>query len=233
MQVLLISRHRSLSKLALQKILEIRPVQLTVSMSKNIPQSESICYRLTFKSSSYSQDLIGYLQCSNSCLSGRQQVEQIVEIFLLPLVLSPEDPNFRPIVVECLSKLKSQIEVIQVLTGISLFNNLPALDVATSSPPLELPNHQVLTQQHQSSIAAEPEPQASPLIDLEAVIADFRKQLAAGIDPLTITQSLSKIQPEVEELWTEEMWLQYDDFYDEVSQLEYEQNFNPKTSTKA
>ena len=86
-------------------------------------KSETIFYRLNFKSSSYSQDLIEYLQQQSYCLNGRQKVEQIVETFLLPLVVSPEDPNFKAIVVESLSKLKSQIEIIQVLTGISLLDN--------------------------------------------------------------------------------------------------------------
>ena len=83
---------------------------------------ETIFYRLNFKSSLYSQNLIEYLQEQRHCLNGRQKVEQIVETFLLPLVVSPEDPNFKAIVVESLSKLKSQIEIIQVLTGISLFD---------------------------------------------------------------------------------------------------------------
>ena len=86
-------------------------------------KSETIFYRLNFKSSSYSQDLIEYLQQQSYCLNGRQKVEQIVETFLLPLVLSPEDPNFKAIVVESLSRLKSQIEIIQVMTGVNLFDN--------------------------------------------------------------------------------------------------------------
>ena len=60
---------------------------------------ETIFYRLNFKSSLYSQDLIEYLQEQRHCLNGRQKVEQIVETFLLPLVVSPEDPNFKAIVV--------------------------------------------------------------------------------------------------------------------------------------
>lgn len=102
---------------------------------------ETIFYRLNFKSSSYSQDLIKYLQEQKYGLSGRQKVEQIVETFLLPLAVAPEDPSFKEIVVESLSRLKSQIEIIQVLTGISLLENCqskcfqPPNSVTYSSPP--------------------------------------------------------------------------------------------------
>jgi len=76
-------------------------------------KSETIFYRLNFKSSSYSQALIEYLQEQRHCLSGRQKVEQIVETFLLPLVVSPEDPNFKAIVVESLIGLTQKKNLIR------------------------------------------------------------------------------------------------------------------------
>ncbi|MFM2314217.1 hypothetical protein C7B62_20440 [Pleurocapsa sp. CCALA 161] len=197
-------------------------------------KSETIFYRLNFKSSSYSQALIEYLQEQRHCLSGRQKVEQIVETFLLPLVVSPEDPNFKAIVVESLSKLKSQIDIIQVLTGISLFNNY-------QSGCLQLPNSTAQTstlkasqftnveqQQDEPQINTKLE-ELTPFQELEATIDSFKQQLKEGIDPLVISQKLAQIQPEEEESWSEQMWQTYDSFYEEVSQLEYQATFSPET----
>lgn len=189
---------------------------------------ETIFYRLNFKSSTYSQDLIEYLQQQSYCLNGRQKVEQIVETFLLPLVLSPKDPNFRAIVVESLSKLKSQIEIIQVLTGISLFDNYQSGSFQLSSPT----TYTSIVQKHQdeSQTDTESEVTVTPFQELEATIEDFKQQLKKGIDPLVISQNLTQIQPEEEESWTEQMWQMYDSFYEEVSQLEYQATFSSETS---
>ncbi len=190
-------------------------------------KSETIFYRLNFKSSSYSQDLIEYLQQQNYCLNGRQKVEQIVETFLLPLVISPKDPNFKAIVVESLSKLKSQIEIIQVLTGISLPDNCqsrylqPPNSVAYSIP--EVFQSTATEQQQDKSQTGN----STPLQELEATIDRFKQQLSENIDPLVISQALTQIQPEDEESWTEQMWQIYDSFYEEVSQLEYQATFSP------
>lgn len=194
-------------------------------------KSETIFYRLNFKSSSYSQDLIEYLQQQNYCLNGRQKVEQIVETFLLPLVVSPEDPNFKAIVVESLSKLKSQIEIIQVLTGISLLDNCqfgylqPPNSVAYPIPEVF---QSTATEQQQDEFHTDKELELTPLQELEATIDRFKQQLSENIDPLVISQALTQIQPEDEESWTEEMWQLYDSFYEEVSQLEYQATFSPK-----
>lgn len=197
-------------------------------------KSETIFYRLNFKSSSYSQDLIQYLHQQNYCLNGRQKVEQIVETFLLPLVLSPEDPNFKAIVVESLSRLKSQIEIIQVMTGINLIDS-------DRSECLQLPNSTVYLPASTVPRPVEAEQQKdeshidkglelTPLQELETTIDRFKQQLLEDIDPLVISQALTKIQPEEEESWTEEMWQIYDSFYEEVSQLEYQATFSPETS---
>ena len=199
-------------------------------------KSETIFYRLNFKSSTYSQDLIEYLQQQSHCLNGRQKVEQIVETFLLPLVVSPEDPNFKAIVVESLSKLKSQIEIIQVLTGISLFDYCqsgcpqPPHSVAYPIPKV-FQSSVTEQQQDKSQINIEPvitvKPELNPLLELEATINNFKQQLTEGIEPLVISQNLTQIQPESEESWTEQMWQMYDSFYEEVSQLEYQATFSP------
>lgn len=192
---------------------------------------ETIFYRLNFKSSLYSQDLIEHLQQQSHCLNGRQKVEQIVETFLLPLVVSPEDPDFRAIVVESLSKLKSQIEIIQVLTGISLYDNCQLV-------PLQLPNDGytstskpsqfIIAEQHQdkSQIDTEPKVTATSFQELEATIDNFKQQLKENVDPLVISQNLTQIQPDKEESWTEQMWQIYDSFYEEISQLEYQATFS-------
>ena len=187
-------------------------------------KSETICYRLSFQSSLYSQHIIEYLQKNKYCLSGRQQVEQIVETFLLPLVLSPEDPNFKAIVVESLSKLKSQMEIIQVMTGVSLFDNC-------QSASLQLPNSTPYTsiiQQHKDEFQIDNKlKDLTPFQELEITIDRFKQQLLDNIDPLVISQNLTQIQPEEEESWSEEMWQMYDRFYEEVSQLEYQATFSP------
>lgn len=202
-------------------------------------KSETIFYRLNFKSSIYSQDLIEYLQQQSHCLNGRQKVEQIVETFLLPLVLSPEDPNFKAIVVESLSKLKSQIEIIQVLTGVSLFDDCQSGSLQLSNSIAHTSTSKasqltVVEQQDKSQTNIEPvitvEPELNPLQELEATIASFEQQLIEGVEPLVISQNLAQIQPDNEESWTEQMWQIYDSFYEEVSQLEYQATFSPETS---
>ena len=196
---------------------------------------ETIFYRLNFKSSSYSQALIEYLQEQRHCLSGRQKVEQIVETFLLPLVVSPEDPNFQEIVVESLSKLKSQIEIIQILTGVILFENCQSGSLRLSNPTAQISTSKtsqstiVEQQQGKSQIDYELK-NLTPFQELEVTINNFKQQLTEGVDPLIISQNLSQIQPEDEESWTEQMWQIYDSFYEEVSQLEYQATFSPETS---
>jgi hypothetical protein len=201
---------------------------------------ETIFYRLNFKSSSYSQDLIKYLQEQKYGLSGRQKVEQIVETFLLPLAVPPEDPSFKEIVVESLSRLKSQIEIIQVLTGISLLENCqsgclqPPNSVTYSSPPQIASKSRVMEQQQDVSqidiqAARSTTPESNPFQQLEAAIDSFKRQLRDGAEPLAISQNLTRIQPEEEETWTEQMWQIYDCFYEEVSQLEYQSTFSFET----
>jgi hypothetical protein len=201
---------------------------------------ETIFYRLNFKSSSYSQDLIKYLQEQKYGLSGRQKVEQIVETFLLPLAVAPEDPSFKEIVVESLSRLKSQIEIIQVLTGISLLENCqskclqPPNSVTYSSPPQMTSQSTVMEQQEDlSPIDIQPvrstTSELNPFQELEAAIDSFKRQLRDGAEPLAISQNLTQIQPEEEETWTEQMWQIYDCFYEEVSQLEYQSTFSFET----
>ena len=186
-------------------------------------KSSTIRYRLGFKHSRYGKSLIEYLQRGSSCLDGRQQVEQIIEAFLLPLVLSPEDPNFKAVAVESLSRLKSQIEIIQSMTGISL---------ASSYQPASIPaptQFQSVVSERPLEVQANTESELSPLEELEATIDRFKQQLLDNIDPLVISQALTQIQPEEEESWTEEMWQIYDSFYEEVSQLEYQATFSPET----
>ena len=196
-------------------------------------KSETIFYRLNFKSSSYSQDLIQYLQQQNYCLNGRQKVEQIVETFLLPLVLSPEDPNFKAIVVESLSRLKSQIEIIQVMTGVNLFDNdrpeCFQLPNTTAHIFTSKVSQSTIAEQQQNKSHTDTKLELTPLQELEATIDRFKQQLTEGIDPLVISQNLTQIQPEEEESWTEQMWQIYDSFYEEVSQLEYQATFSPET----
>ena len=187
-------------------------------------KSNTICYRLSSQSSLYSQHIIEYLQKSKYCLSGRQQVEQIVETFLLPLVLSPEDPNFKAIVVESLSKLKSQMEIIQVMTGISLVDNCQSASLQLSTPT---PYTSIVQQYQDESQIDNKLKDLSPFQELEATIDNFKQQLTEGTEPLVISQSLAQIQPEEEESWTEQMWQMYDSFYEEVSQLEYQATFSP------
>ena len=155
-------------------------------------------------------------------------MEQIVETFLLPLVLSPEDPNFKAIVVESLSKLKSQMEIIQVMTGVSLFDNC-------QSASLQLPNstpHTSIIQQHKDEFQIDNKlKDLTPFQELEATIDNFKQHLAEDVDSLVISQNLTQIQPEEEESWSEEMWQIYDSFYEEVSQLEYQATFSPESGT--
>ena len=130
-------------------------------------------------------------------------MEQIVETFLLPLVLSPEDPNFKAIVVESLSKLKSQMEIIQVMTGVSLFDNcqFASLQLPNSTP------HISIIQQHQDEFQTDNKlKDLTPFQELETTIDCFKQQLLDNIDPLVISQNLTQIQPEEEESWSEEMW---------------------------
>ena len=199
-------------------------------------KSETIFYRLNFKSSIYSQDLIEYLQQQSHCLNGRQKVEQIVETFLLPLVISSEDPNFKAIVVESLSKLKSQIEIIQILTGVSLFDDCQSRSLQPSNSIAHTSTSKtsqltVVEQQDKSQINIEPvitvKPELNPLQELEATIASYKQQLTEGVEPLVVSQNLTQIQPDDEESWTEQMWQMYDSFYEEVSQLEYQATFSP------
>ncbi|MBE9048074.1 hypothetical protein IQ255_27390 [Pleurocapsales cyanobacterium LEGE 10410] len=173
-------------------------------------KSETIFYRLNFKSSIYSQNLIEYLQQQSHCLNGRQKVEQIVETFLLPLVISPEDPNFKAIVVESLSKLKSQIEIIQILTGVSLVDrsqsgSLQLSDSIAHTSTSKTSQLTVVEQQDKTPIEEEVK-DLTPFQELEATIDNFKQQLTEGVEPLVISQNLTQIQPEEEESWTENMW---------------------------
>ena len=192
-------------------------------MTDTSEKSSTIRYRLGFRSSRYSQDLIEYLQKGNSCLDGRQKVEQIVETFFLPLVLSPEDPDFKAIVIESLSRLKSQIEIIQSMTGIGLVNSYQP----PSTSALNLP-HPIVSS-FLPPVHVDAEPELTTLQELEAAINGFKQQLTEGVDPLVISKALTQIQPDHEESWTEEIWQIYDSFYEEVSQLEYQATFSPET----
>ena len=198
-------------------------------------KSETIFYRLNFKSSNYSQDLIEYLQQQSHCLNGRQKVEQIVETFLLPLVISPEDPNFKAIVVESLSKLKSQIEIIQILTGVSLVDrgqsgSLQLSDSIAHTSTSKTSQSIIIGQQQDEALIDYKLKDLTPFQQLKATIDDFKQQLTEGVEPLVVSQNLTQIQPDNEESWTEQMWQVYDSFYEEVSQLEYQATFSPETS---
>ncbi|MEL6439123.1 MAG: hypothetical protein AAFQ80_07730 [Cyanobacteria bacterium J06621_8] len=156
----------------------------------------------------------------------------MVEAFVLPLVISADDPKRKEITIECLTRLKGQMELIQAMTGIAL----------PSSQQIPLPLSQsekvshttTLSQQLQTSAESSTATKAVPLdlSELEAVIDGFRQKLEQHADPLTLIQSLNEIQPESEDDWTEAMWSAYDEFYDELNQLE-QNNFNSQLDTKA
>ncbi|MBE9048704.1 hypothetical protein IQ255_30740 [Pleurocapsales cyanobacterium LEGE 10410] len=150
------------------------------------------------------------------------------------LVLSPEDPNFKAIVVESLSKLKSQIEIIQILTGVSLVDGGQSgslqLSNSIAHTSTSKTSQLIVVEQQDETLMEEEVKNLTPFQELEATIAHFKQQLTEGIEPLVISQNLTQIQPEDEESWTENMWQIYDSFYEEVSQLEYQATFSPETS---
>ncbi|MGL6340567.1 MAG: hypothetical protein ACRC80_15690 [Waterburya sp.] len=171
-----------------------------------------------------------------------------LEAFYLPLSLSPDHPKFKEIVVQSLSKLKGQVEVIEALTRISLPSNSqpdylqammtypPHYGVSnTSSLPSEVTKATTIpveTKASQSTIkqvsTQAPEPQLSQFEELEAKIVELLQELADGGEGHKIISILNKLQPDDEDKWSEEMWDLYDQAVNQVSEANYQATFNPE-----
>ena len=65
------------------------------------------------------------------------------------------------------------------------------------------------------------------LEELETKIIELLQELADGGDGLKIRQTLSEIEPENEEDWSDRMWEIYDQAVHQVSEANYQSTFNP------
>ncbi|MEN9520630.1 MAG: hypothetical protein RLZZ381_3218 [Cyanobacteriota bacterium] len=207
----------------------------------------TIRYVLTDKSCIFSGALIEYLEQTRFSLSVRQQIDIALEAFYLPLSLPPEHPKFKEIVVQSLSKLKGQVEVIETLTGISLPSNsqsdhlqalmayppqyrvsntvssLPEVTQATTIPVETKPSNTI----EQVSTQAV-KPQLSQFEELQAKIVELLQELADGEEGHKIIRILNELQPDDEDKWSEEMWDLYDQAVNQVSEANYQATFNPE-----
>lgn len=205
----------------------------------------TIRYVLTDKSCTFSGALIEYLEQTRFSLSVRQQIDMALEAFYLPLSLSPDHPKFKEIVVQSLSKLKGQVEIIEALTEISLPSNSQpdylqammaypshnrASNTTCSSPevtsiPVEAKASQSTIEQVSTQAA---EPQLSQFEELEAKIVELLQELADGGEGHKIISILNELQPDDEDKWSEEMWDLYDQAVNQVSEANYQATFNPE-----
>jgi hypothetical protein len=209
---------------------------------------KTIRYVLTDKSCIFSGALIEYLEQTRFSLSVRQQIDIALEAFYLPLSLPPEHPKFKEIVVQSLSKLKGQVEVIETLTGISLPSNsqsdyLQAVmayppqyrvsNTASSHPevtqattiPVETKASQFTIEQVSTQAV---DPQLSQFEELQAKIVELLQELADGGEGHKIICILNELQPDDEDKWSEEMWDLYDQAVNQVSEANYQATFNPE-----
>lgn len=207
------------------------------SSSRTKPNSASteskprtIRYVLSDKTTAFSQDLIEYLEQDGFSLTLRQRISASIEAFYLPLAVSPDHSNYKSIVVESLTKLRGQIDLIEAMTGIAL--PLKAQLGHSYHAMAHTQTASVATVALDSTQAKDSQVSAEPLTilkleELEPKINELLQELANGGDGAKILQILSEIEPKNEEDWSERMWEIYDRAVHQVSEANYQSTFNP------
>lgn len=210
--------------------LTARSVDSTSTKSK----PRTIRYVLSDKTTAFSQDLIEHLEQDGFSLTLRQRISASIEAFYLPLAVSPNHSNYKSIVLESLTKLRGQIDLIEAMTGIALPIKAQ-LDLRHASPypqPASAAtvalNSTRATETGQSVERVSAEPLGiRKLEELETKISELLRELANGGDGLKIRQILSEIEPENEADWSDRMWEIYDQAVHQVSEANYQSTFNP------
>lgn len=211
--------------------LTARSVDSTSTKSK----PRTIRYVLSDKTTAFSQDLIEYLEQDGFSLTLRQRISASIEAFYLPLAVSPNHSNYKSIVLESLTKLRGQIDLIEAMTGIALpikaqldLRHASAYPQPASVATVALDSARATeTAQTVERVSAEPFG-IRKLEELETKIGELLRELANGGDGLKIRQILSEIEPENEADWTDRMWEIYDQAVHQVSEANYQSTFNPK-----
>ena len=210
--------------------LTARSVDSTSTKSK----PRTIRYVLSDKTTAFSQDLIEYLEQDGFSLTLRQRISASIEAFYLPLAVSPNHSNYKSIVLESLTKLRGQIDLIEAMTGIALPIKAQ-LDLRHASADPQPPSAATValdstlateTGQSVERVSAEPLG-IRKLKELETMISELLRELANGGDGLKIRQILSEIEPENEADWSDRMWEIYDQAVHQVSEANYQSTFNP------
>ena len=210
--------------------LTARSVDSTSTKSK----PRTIRYVLSDKTTAFSQDLIEHLEQDGFSLTLRQRISASIEAFYLPLAVSPNHSNYKSIVLESLTKLRGQIDLIEAMTGIALPIKAQ-LDLRHASPYPQPASAATValdstrateTGQSVERVSAEPLG-IRKLEELETKISELLRELANGGDGLKIRQILSEIEPENEADWSDRMWEIYDQAVHQVSEANYQSTFNP------
>ena len=210
--------------------LTARSVDSTSTKSK----PRTIRYVLSDKTTAFSQDLIEYLEQDGFSLTLRQRISASIEAFYLPLAVSPNHSNYKSIVLESLTKLRGQIDLIEAMTGIALpikaqldLRHASAYPQPASAATVALDSTRATeTRQSVERVSAEPLG-IRKHEELETMISELLRELANGGDGLKIRQILSEIEPENEADWSDRMWETYDQAVHQVSEANYQSTFNP------
>lgn len=212
--------------------------------TKNNNNRKIIRYEVRNNSDIYSEGVFKYLigYCTNS--DPQSYIDKIVKAHTLPLGLSLDHEHYRHVVIESLTFLLAQVDLIENISGISLkrfgtgliqpsmVGHFPYPNSSPTVQPIPQLRPQAMgvvnpTSTQEEEIKAIPtESVLTPLQELEATLDKFSQQLADGTSPGNLIHPLSQLQPDDEEAWTEEMWAVYDEFCDQIRKENYETTFD-------
>ena len=189
-------------------------------------QTRTIRFVINDKTSPFSQGLIDHLKGVHGLTSDiHQRIGRAVEAFYLPFAVPPDHEQYRFLVLECLSSLQAHIELIEHHTGISIER-----PHKTTQSVIEYSPVPTVIQQNGESSAISKEaitPDPTLIEELKATIDKFALDLAAGVESMSLLNSLNQLQPENEAEWSADMWLVYDEFHETLSKANYEATLNP------
>ena len=190
-------------------------------------KTRTIRFVINDNTSPFSQGLIDHLKGVHGLTSDiHQRIGRAVEAFYLPFAVPPDHEQYRFLVLECLSSLQAHIELIEHHTGISIerpHKTTQSVMESSSVPTVGQSQNSKLPIISKEALTPEP----TPIEELKATIDKFVLDLAAGVEPMSLLNSLNQLQPENEAEWSADMWLIYDEFHETLSKANYEVTLNP------
>ena len=212
--------------------------------------------RHEFKDTSFefSSEVIDYLDSIGHLSHIQQKINRPISDYYRPFALSSDHEHYRHVVIESLTSIQAQMDLIENVTGISLkryspgliqpsmvgysphFNSYPTVQPIpqpTLTPTVSQSENEAVSKLREELPITKEKSETtnnktvlSAFEELKQKLNDLLQKIADGEDVLKIVRIIDNLEPEDEEAWTEEMWDFYDRVREEVLEAKYKATFD-------